>query len=260
MFQGSFLLTLSVFACGFGLQAQTSTLAATRGSYSFVEEGVNAQGLRYSRIGTFRLDGSGGVSGASVSKAGSAAALSSSLTGSYLMADDGSISIQFVTTETSTEENPGDAITVINSSLKLLPSGKGRWTGLRTDPGANALIQAEPVTASSLSNAATYTFVEDGVSALNAPYATVGTVLWDTKADVSATLLQRTSTVDSIQLNGTLMVSPDDIATMVLRGLSADGDELSRATYAGVPVDDGKNWALIRMDVGVQGSGKLVSR
>ncbi|MFN7936250.1 MAG: hypothetical protein U0R19_23165 [Bryobacteraceae bacterium] len=251
------VFTLAAVAACTLLNAQTALeFAAWKGTYSYVEDGINATGQRYERIGILELDGTGAAVATDVTKT-SGGPVSARLTGSYQPMSDGSVEVKLFTTSTTTADDLDETTTTAHSSLKLIAAGQSTWEGLRTDPGVSGVVKVEALAKATTSSLKRYTLIEDGVA--QAPYSVLGTFDWSTSQGASATLLVKQSTLESLNANGTAMVNADGLATISL--LSETGDDINfRATYMGVPVNKGADWALVRMDAGVLGAARLVAR
>lgn len=251
------VFTLAAMAACTLLNAQTAQeFAALKGAYSYVEDGINATGQRYERIGILELDGTGAALATDVTKT-SGGPVTTRLTGAYQPMSDGSVEVKLFTTSTSTADDLDVTTTSAHSSLKLIAAGQNTWEGLRIDPGVSGVVKLEAAVKAATSSLKRYTLIEDGVA--QAPYSVLGTFEWSAGQSASATLLVKQSTLESFSANGTAVVNADGLATISLLSES-DGDINFRATYMGVPVNKGADWALVRMDAGVLGAARLVAR
>lgn len=243
-------------ACGI-LHAQTAqTFASLKGVYSYTEEGVNATGQRYARIGVLELDGTGAALASDVTKT-AGAPIVSRLSGAYQPAEDGSIEVKLYTTSTTAEDDLEVVTSTPHSSLKLIAAGQGTWEGLRTDAGVSGIVKVETRTTPTFTTARRYALIEDGLS--TTPYSVLGTFEWSTAQSATASLLVKQSTLDSLSVSGTALLNPDGLATITLQS-DSDADVSFRATYMGVPVHKGADWELVRVDAGILGSARLVAR
>lgn len=251
------VFTVAAMAACTLLNAQTAQeFAALKGTYSYVEDGVNATGQRYERIGILELDGTGAALATDITKT-SGGPLATRLTGSYQPMSDGSVEVKLFVTSTTTADDLDVTTTTPHSSLKLIAAGQTTWEGLRTDPGVSGVVKVEPAVKSAPNALKRYTLIEDGVA--QSPYSVLGTFDWTTSQGASATLFVKQSTLESLSANGAAVVNADGLAAISL--LSETGDDINfRATYMGVPVNKGADWALVRMDAGMLGVARLVAR
>lgn len=250
------ILLATLAACGI-LHAQTAqTFASLKGVYSYTEEGVNATGQRYARIGILELDGTGAALAGDVTKT-AGAPIVSRLSGVYQPAEDGSIEVKLYTISTTTDDDLEVVTSTPHSTWKLIATGQGTWEGLRTDSGVSGIAKVETRTTPTFSAARRYTLVEDGHS--TSPYSILGTFEWSTAQSATASLLVKQSTLNSLSVSGTAIINADGVATLTLQS-DSDSDSSFRATYMGVPVNKGADWALVRVDAGILGVAKLIAR
>lgn len=250
------VFALAAAAAGSLLAQTAQNFAALKGTYSYVEEGINNTGQRYARVGILELDGTGAAIASDVSKT-SGGAVTTRLSGSYQPLEDGSVEVKLSTTSTVIDEDLELTTAKPHSAMRLLAGAQGVWEGLRTDAGFSGAIKMETLVKASTSTTKRYTLIEEGVS--STPYSVLGTFEWTASQGASASLLLKQTTLDTLSVNGTAVVNADGLATITLQSES-DADVSFRATYVGVPVNKGADWALVRMDAGVLASARLVSR
>jgi hypothetical protein len=243
-----------------GLMAVLAVSAVAQDRFFYTESGDTGNKQPYIRMGTFTLDGAGGFVGTEVFRLLGVTRVSPTR-GTYTMDDLGAV-FNFQREEAS---NDGESTVTISANVRAFTVAAGRMTGIRTDPGANAVFEV-----SKLDGAPTvrsrYVLSEDGVISDGQPFSAIAHVRVDSNGGVSGTLLRRGGG-DPVTASvvGSLQAGADGIWTLTLTDVTVDtGDDRSPtavvAAYYVVPVDQGRTLQAVRADGGAVTQAKLTAQ